>query len=430
MMQKQPDIRKFNKDQQNAYDMILGGVNTLISGSAGTGKSFLVNALAKTFVDQGKHVGITSTTGISALLLGGSTIHRWSGIKLGELDAHGLLDRVRKNSKAKKNWRSCDVLIIDEISMMPPNLFDKLEFIGRAIKGNNKTFGGIQLIVVGDFLQLPPVKTDAYCFRAATWNECIVYVAYLKQNMRQENRVFQQILSEIRMGIVSDLSKEVLQKRVGAKVGNEKIRPTQIFSLKVDVDGVNEKNLRALINKENKIVKYTAKDSFMCPYILNDETKSQHIGFVNTNCQGRQFLELAVGAQVMLTINLDPESGLVNGSVGVIVKFEEFRPVVEFLNGIRLIIAAHCWEIEINDDITVQRIQLPLILSYALSVHRCQGATLDCAEIDLGESIFCAGQFYTALSRVKSLECLSIRNLDFDKVITDPEVIEFYSKFN
>jgi ATP-dependent DNA helicase PIF1 len=422
-------MEKLNADQFSAFEAAMSGLNMLVGGFAGSGKSFLVNVIKQEMEKQGKHVGITSTTGISALLLGGSTIHRWSGIRLGELDAHGLLDRVRKNSKAKKNWRLCDVLIIDEISMMPPNLFDKLEFIGRAIKGNNRTFGGIQLIVVGDFCQLSPVKTDAYCFHATTWNECIVYVANLKQNMRQENQIFQQILNEIRMGIVSDLAKEVLQKRVGAKVGNEKIIPTQIFSLKVDVDGVNEKNLRALINEENKIVRYTAKDSFVSPYILNDETKSQHISFVNTNCQGRQFLELAVGAQVMLTINLDPESGLVNGSRAVIVKFEEFRPVVEFLNGIRLIIAAHCWEIEINDDITVQRIQLPLILSYASTVHRCQGSTLDCAEIDLGESIFCAGQFYTALSRIKSLDCLSIKNLDFGKVIVDPEVVEFYKKY-
>lgn len=418
-----------NEYQREAFEIITGGTNTFVTGPAGVGKSYLIAKIYETLMQRGKIVAKTSTTGISALLIGGCTIHRWSGIRLGELDAHGLLDRVRKNSKAKKNWKLCDVLIIDEISMMPPNLFDKLEFIARAIKGNNRTFGGIQLIVVGDFCQLPSVKTDAYCFRAATWNECIVYVAYLKQNMRQENQIFQQILNEIRMGIVSDLSKGVLQKRVGAKVGNEKIIPTQIFSLKVDVDGVNEKNLRALINEENKIVRYTAKDSFVSPYILNDETKSQHIGFVNTNCQGRQFLELAVGAQVMLTINLDPDSGLVNGSRGVIVKFEEFRPVVEFLNGIRLIIAAHCWEIEINDDITVQRIQLPLILAYSVTVHKCQGSTLDCAEIDLGESIFCAGQFYTALSRVKSLDCLSIKNLDFGKVIVDPEVVEFYKKY-
>jgi len=425
-----PDIRRLNDDQMNAYEMILGGANTFLSGSAGSGKSYLVAVVARTFREMGKVVAITATTGISALLIGGSTIHRWSGIKLGELNAHELLSRVRKNSKAKKNWRTCDVLIIDEISMMPPNLFDKLEFIGRAIKGNNKPFGGIQLLIVGDGFQLPPVKTDAYFFRATTWSECIHFVANLKKNMRQENEIFQKILNEIRVGKVSDLAREVLQTRVGAKVGNDKIIPTKLFSLKVDVDGINEKGLRTLVTDENKIVRYNAKDDFQCRFDLNQETRNQFTAFANTNCQGRQVLDLAVGAQVMLLINLDADAGLVNGSRGTVVRFEEYRPVVQFLNGLQLIIQANAWEIEINDDVTMIRIQIPLCLSWAGTIHKSQGSTLDCAEIDLGESIFCPGQFYTALSRVKSLEALSITNLDFSKVLVDPEVLEFYSKFD
>lgn len=423
-------MERLNDDQLQAYEIIMSGINTFITGAGGCGKSFLVKVLIEKFEAMGKIVGVTSTTGISALPLRGKTIHSWAGIGLGDKDALELLKKVRRNSKAKKNWLISSVLIIDEISMMPPDLFTKLEFIGRAIRGNQLPFGGIQILVSGDMAQLPPVKTDSYCFNAVVWDTTIQYVAHLKKNMRQKEELFQRVLNNVRFGIVNDEVREVLSSRVNANVGTELIKPTKLFSLKVDVEEVNQQELRKLLSPENNVVRYRARDDYKAPNILPKETLMEYTAYVNKNCQGREVLDLAVGAQVMLIVNLDVDAGLVNGSRGVVIRFEEHRPVVRFMNGLEIIVAAHIWEIEINEYVTAIRFQVPLILSYSLTTHKCQGATLDCVDLDLGDSIFAAGQFYTALSRVRTLEGLSISELNFDKIIADPQVVEYYSKFD
>lgn len=421
-------LEKLNTEQLKALELIIKGENVFLTGQAGTGKSYILSVVKTELRRAGKDVAITSTTGCSGLLIGGTTIHRWAGIKKGELDFHGLLARVRKNSYARKNWKLVNTLIIDEISMMPPDLFDKLEWIARQMRSDPRPFGGIQIIISGDYFQLPAIKTDALCFESRSWNTCIQgNIIYFKQNMRQSDKDFQQLLAEIRTGVVTDMTKAILMSRIDFKVEKNGIQPTKLYSRRFDVDDINELEIRKLVSAENNVRRYRCTDIFE-PRVENIKTKDMFTAIVDRDCQGRKVLDLAIGAQVMLIINLDIDAGLVNGSRGVVVRFEEQRPVVKFMNGIEMIIKAHVWEFDIGEGIKISRIQIPLILSWAITVHKSQGSSLDCVEADLGETIFDFGQFYTALSRVRTLEGLSISALDFEKVMAHPKVVKFYEE--
>jgi ATP-dependent DNA helicase PIF1 len=245
--------------------------------------------------------------------------------------------------------------------------------------------------------------------------------------MRQSDQDFQQLLSEIRIGVVTDMTKAILMSKVDFKIERDGIQPTKLYSRRFDVDDINEVELRKLVSTENNVRRYKCTDIFE-PHVENVKTKDMFTAIVDRDCQGRKVLDVVVGAQVMLIINLDIDAGLVNGSRGIVVRFEEHRPVVKFLNGIELIIKAHVWEFDIGEGIKISRIQIPLLLSWAITVHKSQGSSLDCVEADLGDTIFDFGQFYTALSRVRTLEGLSISALDFEKVMAHPKVVEFYKK--
>jgi ATP-dependent DNA helicase PIF1 len=246
--------------------------------------------------------------------------------------------------------------------------------------------------------------------------------------MRQRDAHFQDILSEVRNGTPSELTKGLLESLVGAKIGRDGIKPTKLYSLRKDVDEINRTKLEKLVTCENALVKFECKDNFVSKFELGEQIKNMHVAMINKDCQARPRLELAVGAQVMLIKNLDIEAGLVNGSRGVVTSFLQGRPIVKFFNGIEMIIKIDQWENKISDDVFVVRAQIPLILAFALTIHKVQGATLDCVKMNLGSSIFEYGQFYTALSRVRSLEGLSITELDFDKIKTNDTVLQFYKE--
>jgi len=327
-------------------------------------------------------------------------------------------------------WKQTSVLFIDEISMMSPDLFDKLETIARIIRHCGRPFGGMQVIISGDWCQLPAVDTDVMCFKARSWNTVINDVVYLRENMRQNDPVFQQILAEIRMGVVTDTARKVLQSRLHADVGTEDIKPTKLYSHRKVVDHINREKMSELIlndeKEENIIQRFTARDYITSEKQIPTKFHKNWIANLNKSCSAQKVLDLCIGCQVMLIYNLDVEAGLVNGSRGAVVRFEEHRPVVKFINGIEMIIQVQEWDTFMSRGAKITRCQIPLILAWAVTIHRSQGATLDCVEIDLGETIFAPGQFYTGLSRVKALEYLSIVDLDFDGVKVDPEAEKFY----
>lgn len=416
------DIKKLNltEKQERAFQYMIEGKNILLTGPSGVGKSLLIK-LFKNFYANHRNIAVTSTTGVSALLIGGTTVHSYLGIGLGTGSVEYLTKKILKNSRSKQRWKSLETLIIDEISMLSPELFDKLENIARNIKNINNPFGGIQLILVGDFLQLPVVGSDDFCFEAKTWNKCIDHTIHLTEIMRQSDRDFQDVLNDLRMGNVSDRAKKLLLSRINVPLENEAgILPTKIHTTNVAVDDINERELSKL---DAEFYQYDMHIHFY-ENIYNREDALEKY---RKNCLAPDKLQLCKGAQVMLLHNLDLESGLANGSRGVVTGFLEDLPVVKFLNGQDRVIDFHSWEIEEGDQKQVRITQIPLKVAYAVTVHKSQGITLDFAEMDLN-NLFAYGQGYVALSRIRNEKGLNITGINFAGIKAHPKALEFYKK--
>jgi ATP-dependent DNA helicase PIF1 len=410
--------------QKKCYEYMSSGYNLLMTGEGGTGKSTLIKMFVSEYSGK-KKIAITATTGAAAILLNGTTLHSYLGIGLGNLSEEVLYLQIHKKHHILKRWKELDVLIIDEISMLEPRLLDKLEKLAKAFRKNNNPFGGIQLILTGDFFQLPNIgQPNLFCFDAECWEKCIDVVINLDHNFRQSDNQFQRCLSEIRYGKITDDTVTILKSRENKNLSNVYgILPTKIYSLNYNVDAENEKQMDLLFDKNNNLVFY----EFEMKYEVLKKGLRNVDDKINKLCNVSYNLQLCVGAQVMLIYNLDMESKLVNGSRGVVVSFVDDIPRVKFLNGEIRTINRKIWEIQENNEVIITVSQIPLKLAYACSVHRSQGMTIDYAEIDLA-GIFEYGQAYVALSRVRSLKGLSIKNFDVKCIKAHPRVIEFYNK--
>jgi ATP-dependent DNA helicase PIF1 len=413
-------LKRFNKKQRLAYDCIVNMENLFLTGPGGTGKSEILKTFAR--LHRGRRiVAVTSTTGISAMIIGGTTLHHYLGIGLGKGSVGAMTTAVFRKPWLRKRWIALETLIIDEVSMLTPELFDKLEEMARKIRRNEKPFGGIHLVFSGDFLQLPTVEGNKFCFESEKWEECFKNTIYLTKIIRQEDQTFQECLNEIRMGELSKKTKEIIESRVGAKLVNEhSIKPTRLFPLNRSVDIINKRELQKLIEKNGEVYEYPLEFE-----VYKKRDRDRVIQRYNKYVRAPESLELTEGCQIMLTHNLDPDYGLVNGSRGVITGFVEELPAVRFLNGQRRIIDYIIREIEENDAKIARYSQLPLRLGYAYSIHKSQGCSLDYAIVDL-EDIFEHGQMYVSLSRVRTLEGLSIIGLDWMKFKAHPKAVEFY----
>lgn len=419
-----------NEEQRNGLEVMKKGFNCFLTGQAGTGKSYTLTKFVQYCIQNNIKYAITSTTGVSALLINGTTIHSWAGILLGMEDKFTLLERVYSRDKPYRRWLYTKVLIIDEISMMSPELLEKLDYIGKKVRKNTKPFGGIQLIFTGDMAQLPPVKSD-YSFKSPIWVTLIQKNIYLTQNMRQTDPIFQQVLKEVRMGKVSQKSLNILQERVGAYINApEGIIPTKLFSHRATVANINRGNLLKLVTPTNKLISYVAEDDVKKKNggIINYKYRENYLKRADKIFQAEKILEICIGAQVMLLFNLDVPGGLANGSRGLVISFKNNLPIVRFMNGIETAIDYNTWNMKIADDVIITRRQIPLMLAWAVTIHKSQGSTVNCASIDLGDTIFLYGQAYTALSRCKNLEYISIINLDPNKLVANPDVVDFYGK--
>jgi ATP-dependent DNA helicase PIF1 len=422
-------IDNLNEEQRRTLELFQDGKNIFLTGQAGTGKSYTLKLLCAWCKEEGITYAITSTTGISALLINGMTIHSWAGIGLGTDDRDQLVIRIRKNPRAVKRWCNVEVLIIDEVSMLSPSLFEKLNYIAQRLRHSDEIFGGIQIVLTGDFLQLPPIGSG-FVFTSPLWNLAMPHIINLNQNMRQADPIFSSLLSEIRMGIVTQNTVDVLKSRLNVPVNNNGVEPTQLYSHRETVESINIESLCKLIRQGNKLWKYKSNDEIKTTRRLDKEYIEQYANRLDKTCQGKKELELSVGAQVMLIVNMDLNAGLCNGSRGVITRFENNVPVVKFINGLEIPISYHSWEMKVDDDISVFRTQLPLMLAWALTIHKSQGATLDCVSVDVGSTIFEDGQAYVALSRVKSLDGLTITDLDWKKIRANCEAKSFYDKLD
>jgi len=424
-----------NEKQQIAYDHILKGTSIFLSGEAGTGKTEVIKKLNYEF-GSSKKIALTSTTGTSALLMGGVTLHSYLGIGLGDGTANWLAGGIMRVKYLKKRWIDLDILVIDEISMMNSELFDKLDQVGRIVRGSesprlaDKPWGGIQLLLSGDFLQLPVVGSSVFTFEALSWNDSIEKTVVLTENVRQqEDETWRKILGEIRVGKVSTTTTSELNQRVDKEVGVDGIIPTKILSHNMQVDIVNCSALDglALANPTLEFSEYNMSVTKVISKKVNDgkieQIKRKSIAPVD--------LQLCVGAQVMLIVN-KMDIGLVNGSRGVVCGFSEDDglPLVKFVNNVTIKIEEHDFNVTDSSGLKVEFVlrQIPLKIAYAISIHKSQGITLDCAEIDI-RSCFCPGQAYVALSRVKSLDGLSLIGcFDPTSVTAEKKCVDFYNE--
>ena len=436
-------------EQLSVINLLLQDENVFLTGGGGVGKSYLLSAIYTEFpglkhklskkknpesVSKLPRIQMCALTGCAALLLGhkAKTLHSWAGIGLGKESVSELYVKISRNRKAKKNWLCTDLLIIDEISMMTAELFDKLNELAKKIRSNKKPFGGIQLLLVGDFFQLPPVtKGDdmLFAFESEAWSSAITSSVELTIIQRQKDEAFQKILKEARTGSLSKESIKVLTQRQGREWKDNKIRPTLLFPRRAEVDMINDTNLKALQGR-----KYTYKARLVhdgkAPegFTEKDEAFQKALALFDSAASYSKELVLMVGAQVMLIANTNPTEGLVNGSRGVVTGFCSYSelPIIEFVNGVKKTLGSHTWPIEEYEF--VSRSQIPLQLAFAVTTHKCQGSTLDSALVDIGSGIFEYGQAYVALSRVRSLEALYVHDFDKTAFRAHPKVKEFYTK--
>ncbi len=405
--------------QSEALEILKMGKNVYLTGAAGSGKTYVLNSYIKYLKTHGVDVAVTASTGIAATHLGGTTIHSWSGLGVRSQLTDYDIDELMQRHYLYKRFEKTKVLIIDEISMLHHFRFDMIEWISRQMKRSELPFGGMQIIVCGDFFQLPPVtKNDIdqtfFAYKSHSWKDCKFTVCYLSEQHRQKDRTYLNILNEIRSNRVSNQTIKLLNSRLN-KDPETLGEATRLYTHNIDVDVVNNKYL-SLIDAEPKKFEMLKKGSRLLA-----ETLAK-------TCLSPETLVLKVGARVMFTKN-QPEGGYVNGTLGVVVEFNSFNePVVRTQSGMEFNVRPESWKIEEESKVKAEIIQLPLRLAWAITVHKSQGMSLDAMEVDLSKS-FVSGMGYVALSRVRTLSGMKLLGLNDKALQIDPDIIVMDKKF-
>ena len=448
------DYASLSLEQKWACKKIQEGNNMFITGPGGTGKTKLIRALVGYMKHTDLNYQVCALTGCAALLLqcGAKTIHSWSGIRLAKGPTDIILNRIIKNRKLVAQWKKVDVLIVDEISMMSVKIFDLLDEIGRRLRRNPKPFGGIQLVFTGDFFQLPPIPEASdpasamFCFESTAWSRTFSRENCLEltTHFRQHDPKYIEILQEIRLGKLSQENAELLQTYVSRPFSLEDhggIAPTKLFPIRQKVEYVNatmyenlESEEREFHYKQKTNERMYLESAKPIPFEIlikyTDLSKTEQDSEIETmlaSSQTDKLIRLKVGALVMCTINLDMESGICNGSQGIVIGFGANLPIVRFTNGRILTID---YQARQNDDYPNLVIaQIPLCLAWALTIHKIQGATLELAEMDIGKTVFEYGQTYVALSRIQSLDGLYLSEFNPYRIKANPDVVAFYESF-
>jgi ATP-dependent DNA helicase PIF1 len=393
-----------NPEQQIALDDVIKGTDVFITGGAGVGKSYLVKHIVDT---TNKKIGVCAMTGCAALLINGATLHSYLGIGLAKESAQELAQKVRKFAAIVNRIKTLDILLIDEVSMLNDELFEKVQEFLQIVRKSTKPFGGVQMIFVGDPFQLCPIEGN-YCFTSKIWTSMNIKVHTLNCNMRQQgDPAFKDLLDRVRWGVCSNEDLETL-KYLQHTTFQDGIIPTKLYAKNINVDSINMSELAKLTTEPKEY-------SYCC---ANDHSTK----WATTN-KIPEKIKLRVGAQVMCTRNM-PLLGLVNGSRGVITHMFEDGIHIKLLSGKTAIIGPITISPFDNPYIVVKF--LPVKLAWAVTIHSSQGMTIDALEVDLGKDIFAWGQAYTGLSRATSLSAVRVTSVLAKSFITNPVVKKFF----
>lgn len=392
-------------------DILKMGHNVFLTGQAGSGKTHLLNQYIEYLKKHNIGAAITASTGIAATHMNGMTIHSWSGIGIKDSMTSKELQAILKNSRIREHFRRTKVLIIDEISMLHSYRLSLVEKVAGMMKGNFKPFGGMQVILSGDFFQLPPVTRGMdpalyFAFKSAAWKAMNLKICYLETQYRQSDKAYSSVLNAIRTNSADQEILEVLRERYRAAVPGKEI--TRLYTHNADVDAINNIELGKLSNEPKH-------------YFMQSRGVGKLVADLKRNCLASENLILKIGAVVMFVKN-NFEKGYVNGTLGTVVNFDEFgNPVVRTKKGKTITALPEIWRLEEGDAVLAEISQIPLRLAWAITVHKSQGMSLDAAEVDLAKS-FEPGMGYVALSRIRSLKGLRLMGWNEKALMVHPEV--------
>jgi ATP-dependent DNA helicase PIF1 len=400
--------------QKQALTVMMSGANVFLTGAPGAGKTYVLNRFVQRAARTGKRVAVTASTGIAASHLGGTTIHSWSGLGiLDELRPEDL-KRLGGSERLIKRYNSTDILVIDEVSMLHGRRLDMVNELAKVLRSSQQPFGGLQVVLVGDLFQLPPISRDGapadFVHLSEAWAELNPRICYLTEQHRQmEQDVLLDLLTAMRGGQVDDLHETMLTDRL-ERGAPESGTVTRLFSHNVDVDTINQRHLADISGPAKTFAMQTKGGRVKIEQLAKSVLAPEE-------------LELKIGAEVMFVAN-NFGAGFVNGSRGQVIDFKDDLPRVQLANGRIVRVEPHSWSLNEDGRMRAEVSQLPLRLAWAITIHKSQGMSLDAAEIDLSRA-FTPGMGYVALSRVRSLDGLYLKGLNNMALAMHPQIHDF-----
>jgi ATP-dependent exoDNAse (exonuclease V) alpha subunit len=399
--------------QAQALQVMLNGDNIFLTGPPGAGKTYVLNEFIRRARARGKTVAVTASTGIASTHLNGTTIHSWSGLGIRDnLTPHDI-EWLKNNEKLRKRYNATEVLVIDEVSMLHGSRLDMVNQACKLLRQNEQAFGGLQVILVGDLFQLPPVSPGREVFdfvhMSHAWQDLEPSICYITEQHRQTEDGLLELLTALRSGDFEEAHMELLLSRKSE--APDDVVVTRLYTHNMDVDTINTKHLTAL-GGSSKTYKMATKGAA----VKVEQLAKSVLAPVE--------LRLKEGAEVMFVANNFGE-GFVNGSRGQVIGFSGTWPMVRLLDNDRVVtVEPHTWSLTEDGRVRAEVAQLPLRLAWAITIHKSQGMSLDAAEIDLSQA-FTPGMGYVALSRVRSLDGVYLRGINQTALLLHPDIYEF-----